>query len=418
MHLAPNTRITYNPEMMSTMRTTVLALLILALGLLLGFGYTTLAQRLGTSAGLGLLAGDAEAQDQVSGAVSHPVVAAASDSVGVGGSFVTQVYKKVSPAVVHITSSVEYMDFFFGAQKVEATGSGVIVDERGFILTNFHVIQGAQALTVFTNDGRKYTAKVIGADPGTDLALVKIDAQGKLPVAKLGDSSKVDVGEWVVAIGNPRGLDWTVTAGVVSALGRQLVSQATGQTMRGMIQTDAAINPGNSGGPLLNAVGEVIGINDAIVSSSGGSEGIGLAIPINTAKEVLDDLVKYGRVIRPWLGVEVLREIGAALARRYSLPVDYGLVAGKVYDGSPAGAAGVIPPVTYGNGRYQYDILTAIDGTKLTSERQLLDTVRGHKPGDKVTLELYHITNGQYEVKRVPVKLEELPKGAPSMGVI
>jgi len=400
------------------MRTAVLALLTLALGLLLGFGYTTLAHRLGSGAGLGLFAGGAEAQDQGSGTASRPVEAAANETVGVGGNFVTQVYKKVSPSVVHITSSLEYVDFFFGAQKAESTGSGVIVDERGYILTNFHVVQGAQTLSVVTTDGRQYTAKVIGADPGTDLALVKIEAQGKLPVAKLGDSSKVDVGEWVVAIGNPRGLDWTVTAGVVSALGRQLVSQATGQTMRGMIQTDAAINPGNSGGPLLNAVGEVIGINDAIVSSSGGSEGIGLAIPINTAKEVLDDLVKYGRVIRPWLGVEVLREVGPALARRYSLPVDYGLVAGQVYDGSPASAAGLIPPVTYGNGRYQYDILTAIDGTNLNSERQLLDTVRGHKPGDKVTLELYHITNGQYEVKKVLVKLEELPKGAPSMGVI
>jgi serine protease Do len=268
------------------------------------------------------------------------------------------------------------------------------------------------------NDGQQFQAKVIGADPGTDLALVKIEAKGKLPFAKLGDSSKVEVGEWVVAIGNPRGLDWTVTVGVISAMNRQIASKSSGQTIRGLLQTDAAINPGNSGGPLLNATGEVIGINDAIVSQSGGSEGIGLAIPINTAKEVLDDLIKHGRVIRPWLGVEVATEINPRLARRFNLPIDYGVVPGDVKKNSPAASAGILPLLQDNMGHLQGDIITALDGEKIDDAQELLDLVRNHKPGDKITVEIYYISGGKFQVQKVAVTLQALPESAPAMGII
>jgi len=343
-------------------------------------------------------------------------------SDGVGGSFVTDVYKMDSPAVVHITNKaiIQRYDFFFGPQQyeTEATGSGVIVEKSGYILTNQHVMANAKEIIVVLNDGREFTADVIGSDPGTDLALLKINADGDLPTAPLGDSSKVEVGEWVVAIGNPRGLDWTVTCGVVSAMGRETVSQ-TGQTMRGLIQTDASINPGNSGGPLLNAKGEVIGINEMIVSGSGGSEGIGLAIPINTAKEVLDDLIQHGRVIRPWLGIAVYVEVNKRLALRHNLPVDYGVVVANVYENSPAAKGNISPHLTNRRtGEYRYDILTTVNGEKVESERALLDMIRALNPGDTATIGFYRITNGEYKAMEAKVVLDALPAEAPLMGVI
>jgi S1-C subfamily serine protease len=268
------------------------------------------------------------------------------------------------------------------------------------------------------NDGREFNAKVIGSDPGTDLALLKIDADGNLPSAPLGDSSKAEVGEWVVAIGNPRGLDWTVTCGVVSALGREGVSQ-TGQTMRGLIQTDASINPGNSGGPLLNAQGQVIGINELIVSSSGGSEGIGLAIPINTAKEVLEDLIKNGRVIRAWLGVSVYKEVNPPLAKRLNLPVDYGVIIANVYSDSPAAHGNIEPAESnFHTGDFKYDVLTTVNGERIEGERQLLDMIRGMQPGDVATIGLYQIVNGKFTAVDTKVTLDALPAEAPLMGVI
>jgi S1-C subfamily serine protease len=338
-------------------------------------------------------------------------------TTGVGGDFVTQVYKKVSPAVVHITNKSQQYDMFYGPVETEATGSGVIVDPQGYILTNFHVIEAAKEILVVLNDGREFSATKVGEDPGTDLALLKIDADGKLPIAVLGDSKALQVGEWVVAIGNPKGLDWTVTVGVVSALGREIASK-TGQTLRGMIQTDAAINPGNSGGPLLSANGEVIGINDAIVSGTGESIGIGLAIPINTAKIVLEDLVKHGRVIRPWLGIEAL-EINQRMAARFNLPVDHGVVPSVVYENSPAAHAGIIPYISdRRTNDYRYVIIVAVDGENIDDSRELLDIVRNHKPNDKLKLDYYSIVNGKYTASQVEVTLSELPKEAPMMGII
>jgi S1-C subfamily serine protease len=400
------------------MRMLSIAILCALAGVLAGFAATTVMHRMDAQAHAASLPDAGTTGNFAAGTEGQAgTVAAQQSTAGVGGSFVTDVYKRVSPAVVHITNSTRYMDFFYGPQTTEATGSGVIVDERGYILTNNHVIANAQSLTVILNDGQQYQAKVIGADPGTDLALIKVEAKSKLPYAKLGDSSKIEVGQWVVAIGNPRGFDWTVTAGVISAINRQIISKSNGQTIRGLIQTDAAINPGNSGGPLLSATGEVIGINDAIVSMSGGSEGIGLAIPINTAKDVLDDLIKHGRVIRPWLGISLLVEVTAQTARFNNLPIDYGVIPDKVFSDSPAAKAGIIRPIKDNAGKFQIDIITAIDGEKLDNAQELLDIVRNHQPGDKVTVEIYRMTNSGYQVQKLAVALQALPEAAPAMGI-
>lgn len=347
-------------------------------------------------------------------------------TVGAGGNFVTKVYKKASPAVVHITNSQVMESFWYGAQEQQSTGSGVIVDPSGVILTNYHVIADSQSLTVILNDGRQFAGKIIGSDPGTDLALIKVEAQDKLPFAPLGDSSKVEVGEWVVAIGNPRGLDWTVTAGVISALNREMTNRNTGTTMRGLMQTDAAINPGNSGGPLLNAAGEVIAINDAIISTGGGSEGIGLAIPVNTAKSVLHDLVTYGRVMRPWLGLDINQSVTPGMAKRYKLPVSYGLLVRSVYRDSPAAAAGILPLIS-DNSRLSFDIITGVEGKTLNNSQDLLDLVRDKKPGDSLKLDLlrYELkmaNNGQpvanSSKSTITVKLSEIPQKAQFSGII
>jgi S1-C subfamily serine protease len=346
-------------------------------------------------------------------------------TVGVGGNFVTQVYKQANDAVVHITNrSIQQSGFpFFGPVQSESTGSGVIVDANGYILTNSHVVLGAKDLQVVLHDGGQYPAKLLGTDPGTDLALIKIESKTKLPFAKLGDSSKLEVGEWVVAIGNPRGLDWTVTVGIVSALGREIQSPS-GQTIRDLIQTDAAINPGNSGGPLLNAAGEVIGINDAIVSNSGENIGIGLAIPINTAKIILKDLVQYGRVKRPWLGIASI-EVNASLANRYNLPVPYGLLLQNVYTDSPAASAGLLgTSADRRTGIYSYDILTDVDGQRLKNRTQLLDIVRNKQVGDQLKLTVYRVDGagprqpGNVQTLQTSVVLQELPQEAQLAPVI
>jgi len=406
---------------MTTLRITTVTVLSMVVGLLVGVGAMALLAREAS-------AGHIEAGGSQPGTVfindssqSGAKVNMAAD-VGVGGSFVTAVYEKVSPAVVHITNRSQGFDLFRRPVQTEATGSGVIVDEAGYILTNFHVIQDAAEIVVVLNDGREFKAKIIGQDPGTDLALLKVDAGANLPTATLGDSSALKVGEWVVAIGNPEGLDWTVTVGVVSALGREIASK-TGQTLRGMIQTDAAINPGNSGGPLLDAAGEVIGINDAIVSNTGENIGIGLAIPINTAKDVLQDLIKFGRVKRPWLGMEV-GVISKAQAVQWKLPVDYGIVPLTVYEDSPAARAGIIPLAgDRRTGQSRFMILTGVNGKKISSDRELLDIVRNLKTGDTIRVDLYSVdVYSRSDVRSTPhqvqVKLDELPTNAPLMGII
>ncbi len=412
-----------------------LALSIVA-GLLIGFGLTTLSAKTARAHTIAngrqiaeeitaLIPGKIDSDDRntnfqiTPGGDPGTAQFSAQSSVGVGGSFVSDVYDLVSPAVVHITNRIESRDFFLRPINEEATGSGVIVSKSGYILTNYHVIQNASDLVVVTNDGQSYSAEIIGADAGTDLALIKVESPHDLPVAKLGDDTKLRVGEWVVAIGNPRGLDWTVTVGVVSALNREITNQLTNQTLYGMIQTDATINPGNSGGPLLNARGEVIGINDVIVSNSGGSEGIGLAIPVSTVKDVLEDLITNGRVIRPWLGIRAYRVVTEGLARQHNLPVNHGIIPREVYEGSPAASGGIIRYYVQRRGKeFGYDIIAAIDGTELNSERQLLDIIRNHAPGEGVTLSIYRVINGSYEQLEIDVVLTELDPRAPLLGIV
>ncbi|MCB1220084.1 MAG: trypsin-like peptidase domain-containing protein [Planctomycetales bacterium] len=417
---------------MSMPRTISALVLSILAGLLLGFGLTTISRahtlnnhnRIAEDIAA-LIPGNVASDDHNVGfqinSQASPGTAqfSAQSTVGVGGSFVSDVYDMVSPAVVHITNRIERQDFFFGPINEEATGSGVIVSKSGYILTNYHVIQNATDLQVVTNDGQSYSAEIIGADAGTDLALIKVNAQHDLPVAKLGDDTKLRVGEWVVAIGNPRGLDWTVTVGVVSALNREITNQLTNQTLYNMIQTDATINPGNSGGPLLNAAGEVIGINDVIVSNSGGSEGIGLAIPVSTVKDVLDDLITNGRVMRPWLGLRIYRVVNEALARQHNLPVTHGIIPREVYEGSPAANAGIIRYYVQRRSKeFGYDIISEVDGKEVTSERQMLDIIRNHEPGEKVTLTIYRVINGSYEKLNIDVVLTELDPRAPLLGIV
>ena len=251
-----------------------------------------------------------------------------------------KIYSQAAPAVANIvTRTLEY-DVFMDPVPVEGAGSGFVIDPRGYILTNFHVVQGAQAISVTLGDRSHYDAKFIGADERNDIALIKIDPKDrKLAALTMGDSDNLQVGQRVLAIGNPFGFQSTLTTGVVSALGRTV---QTGQTtvIDGAIQTDAAINQGNSGGPLLNSHGEVIGINSAIYTPSGTTAGIGFAIPISTAKQIAHDLITEGRVRRASMGVEA-RVLSPAVAEALHLPVNEGLMVERVNPGGPADKAGL-----------------------------------------------------------------------------
>jgi serine protease Do len=251
----------------------------------------------------------------------------------------------------------EFLERFFGEQpqrERNSLGSGVIVDRRGYILTNNHVIERADEIEVRLSDKRKFKAKVVGKDPKTDLAVIKVDATESLPVVKLGDSGKIRIAEWVMAIGNPFGLDQTVTVGVVSAVGRSDVGITTYEDF---IQTDASINPGNSGGPLVNMSGEVVGINTAIVATG---QGIGFAIPINMAREITDRLIAQGRVVRGWLGIGI-QELTEELAAQFGVKADEGVLVGNVMKDSPAEKGGLKTG----------DIVQEFNNTKITSVRQL-----------------------------------------------
>jgi S1-C subfamily serine protease len=258
-------------------------------------------------------------------------------------------------------------------------GSGVIFDPAGFILTNNHVVEGAQSLRVVLPDNRSFTGRLIGRDPQTDLAVVKIDGDN-LPVAPLAPSLNVAVGDWVVAIGNALGLPGgpTVTAGIVGALGRT-VEEPNGVGLQDMIQTDAAINPGNSGGPLLNLAGEVVGINTAGIQ---GASGLGFAVSIDTAREVVTQLITNGRVIRPFMGVSV-QTITPGVAARFNLPREDGVLIAQVGQGSPADRAGL----------RQGDIIIAIDGQPLKAQEDLRAILAKHKPGDTITIAIQRGNN-------------------------
>ena len=285
--------------------------------------------------------------------------------------------ERVSKSVVHIASSRQagglgedfFGRFFDVPRDLMALGSGVIVRPNGFILTNFHVVKGADKLRVKLVDGRTFTATVVGIDPPTDLAVIKVDG-ADLPAAELGDSEALAIGHLVLAIGNPFGLDSTVTQGIISAKGRANVGIADYEDF---IQTDAAINPGNSGGPLVNTKGEVVGINTAIFSRSGGFMGIGFAIPSNMAKMVLDELISNGRVTRGYLGVTI-QNVTPELAKSLNLSVDQGAVVSDVVPGSPADAAGI----------KKGDVIVELEERKILDARQLRSMVATSPVGAKV----------------------------------
>ena len=304
-----------------------------------------------------------------------------------------RIYSQAAPAVANIvTRTLEY-DVFMEPVPVEGAGSGFVIDPRGYILTNFHVVQGAQTISVTLGDRSHYEAKFIGADERNDIALVKIDPKDKkLPALTMGDSDSLQVGQRVLAIGNPFGFQSTLTTGVVSALGRTV---QTGQTtvIDGAIQTDAAINQGNSGGPLLNTRGEVISINSAIYTPSGTTAGIGFAIPISTARQIAEDLITEGRVRRASMGVSA-RVLTPAMAEALRLPVNEGLLIERVSPGGPAERAGLkggerqailgMSRIVLGG-----DVVTAIDGRPINGQMDLNLALNRKRPGDTVKVEYY-----------------------------
>jgi S1-C subfamily serine protease len=300
------------------------------------------------------------------------------------------VYRKNIPSVVNITSRAMTFDFFYGLVPQEGQGSGFVIDKDGHILTNYHVIADARQVEVTLHNREKYKATVVGTDPPHDLAVILIKAPDLVP-AVLGDSRNLQVGQKVYAIGNPFGLAGTMTRGIVSSI--RPVREPNGATIDEAIQTDAAINPGNSGGPLMNWHGEVIGINTMILSSVNQNAGIGFAIPINTAKAVLNDLMTLGRVRRPALGVRTI-PISAELAEEMGLPVDYGLLIVQVTPGGSAEQAGLrggTERAYLGNTLIMLggDLIVAIDGEKVQDEQDLAQMMNNHRAGDTVKVTIY-----------------------------
>ncbi|MFQ3582147.1 MAG: trypsin-like peptidase domain-containing protein [Chloracidobacterium sp.] len=297
------------------------------------------------------------------------------------------VYERVSPGVVNINTTSFVEDFFFGAYPQQGSGSGSIIDAKGHILTNYHVIEGASRLDVTLSDNTSYPATVVGADPDNDLAIIRIQAPAdRLRVVPLGSSRNLRVGQKVLAIGNPFGLNQTLTSGIISALGRPLRSE-NGRTIENVIQTDASINPGNSGGPLLNSAGEMIGINTAIYSPRGGSVGIGFAVPVEVAKQIIPDLLEYGRVRRPWLGITNTYQLNARLAQRLNLPVSEGLILTGIAPRGPAAQAGLYASdrvVQRGAQIVVGDVIVKVGEVSIKSNDDLYRSLRDKKIGDSV----------------------------------
>jgi S1-C subfamily serine protease len=344
-------------------------------------------------------------------ASAAPVAQASPAPITSTGNFqdaIRQVAEKVKPAVVQVTNQQVNPLTQFGSSSQQVpvgVGSGIIYDNQGHILTNAHVVDGAQSLLVSLPDGRSFKAKLIGSDPQTDLAVIQISGSN-LPVAQLGDSSQLQVGDWVVAIGNALALPGgpTVTAGVVSALGRTIQEPSNSQGsgagpfLFDLIQTDAAINPGNSGGPLVNLNGQVVGINTLAAGAAGASgvqaEGIGFAISISTAKPIADQLVATGKVIHSYMGIGYV-PLNPAIAAQLGTSATQGAVIMQVVPGSPAADAGL----------QTQDVITEINGTPLTGESTLAQIVQSHKPGD--TLDLTVVRGSQ--TLQVKITLGTMP---------
>jgi serine protease Do len=343
---------------------------------------------------------------------------AAPDAVPAGGFYaqnpVAKIAKECSPAVVNIDTETmvkrnphpfandpffreffgEELDRYNRAVPMKGKGSGFIVDKTGYILTNNHVVEGADKITVTLLDGRHFSAKLVGKDPTFDLAVIQIKAE-RLPTLRLGDSDSAEIGEWVAAIGNPLGFENTVTAGVISGKNRTL--QAADINFQGFMQTDASINPGNSGGPLINMRGEVIGINTAIVPYA---QGIGFAVPVNMAKQVMSDLIEHGEVKRGWLGVS-LQTLTPGFAETYKIPSNEGAIIADIMKGSPAEKAGF----------KRGDVIVSVDGKNIKSSQDVVLGVRNKLMGQNVVIEFYR--DGKKE--KLTVKLADIPgKGGAS----
>ncbi|NMG73763.1 Do family serine endopeptidase [Aromatoleum diolicum] len=338
----------------------------------------------------------------------------ATSTTAAAGSY-AEAAKRSMPAVVHIYTAKDIarprhpllddpiFRHFFGdrqdnapAQRASGLGSGVIASPDGFILTNNHVIDGADEIEVALNDGRKFPAKLVGRDPETDLAVLKLQGNGQLPAITFGAKDALEVGDVVLAIGNPFGVGQTVTMGIVSALGR---SQLGINTFENYIQTDAAINPGNSGGALVDSQGSLVGINTAIYSRSGGSLGIGFAIPVSIARNVLEQIVATGQVTRGWIGVEI-QEITPELAESFGIPDTEGALIAGVLRGSPAEDAGIRPG----------DILLGVEGKPVHDPKGMLEMVAGLPPGHRAQ---FHVRRAdtdldlQVEIGRRPTPASE-----------
>lgn len=313
------------------------------------------------------------------------------------------VYEKVADGVVNVTSTVVQMDFFFNAFPSQGSGSGSIIDTRGHILTNHHVAANSQKLEVTLADGSKWPAKLVGSDPDSDLAVIKIDApREKLKVIPMGDSKNLRIGQKVLAIGNPFGLERTLTTGIVSSLGRTIRSEE-GSLMEDIIQTDAAINPGNSGGPLLNSDGEIVGINSAIISPSGGSVGIGFAIPVNAAKRIVPELIAKGYVTHPWIGATI-QSLIPEVANFLKIKVERGAMIAEVVRGGPADKAGLkggTQKVQVGNMIMITggDIVVKVDQHDVKTNDELIRYIREKKPGNTIVLKV--LRKGNFEDIRV-----------------
>lgn len=325
-----------------------------------------------------------------------------------------EVYDAVSPGVVNVTSTV-YVQDFFNVVPQQGSGSGSILDKEGRILTNFHVIQEARELDVTLANGKKYEAKPLGGDPDNDLAVIKIDAPAaELTPVQLGNSDELFVGQKVLAIGNPFGFDRTLTKGIISGLARPLKSEITGRLIEGAIQTDAAINHGNSGGPLLDSRGRLIGINTMIISPSGGSVGIGFAVPAKTAKKVIEDIRAYGRVRKPRMGIVDMRPLsrfGPRLIQALNLPVSEGLMVVRIVPGSAADKAGMRNAEAVAIRGTDFtvplgDIITKVDGKTINQQDDLDRVLNSKNVGDRVQVEI--VRNGRRMT--LDIQLAELPQ--------
>jgi len=318
-----------------------------------------------------------------------------------------EIYKAISPGVAFINTTSYQQDWWGDVQEGKGNGSGSVIDTSGNILTNYHVIEGAQKLTVSFGGDKMYPAKVVGGDPDTDLAVIKIDPPaGGLTVVPFGDSDKLIVGQKVLAIGNPFGLDRTLTTGVISGLQRPIRSRPmpgapTGRPIDAAIQTDASINPGNSGGPLLDKFGKMIGINSQILSPAGGSVGVGFAVPVNIAKRVIPQLIQFGEVKRAKLGANLL-SVASLTEQGVKLPVESGLVVRNVSQGSTASTAGLRGLSQDASGNVELgDIITSIDGEKMNDLDDLYRYLDKKQIGDSIQVQVYR--NGR--TATIPIKL-------------